>query len=159
LDNNGFMRHQASGQGLYPAPNHRYRRAFAQTVLTITLLVIAFLSGWFGRQGFINTFISGNQSQSYSNLIQQAWNDVDQNYVDRKAVNYKQMSYQAIRAMLDVLHDTGHTRFLTPADVQAENQNLSGIISGGIGISLPSDENPKQFIILSVIPGSPAEKA
>jgi len=159
LDNNAFMRHQASGPGPYPAPNHRYKRAFAQGVVTIVLLVIAFLGGWFGRQGFTNTFISSNQSQSYSNLIQQAWSDIDQNYVDRKAVNYKQMSYQAVRAMLDVLHDTGHTRFLTPADVQAENQDLSGIIHGGIGITLPSDENPKQFIILSIIPGSPAEKA
>ena len=158
LDNNGFMRHQAFKQGPYPVPNHRFRRAFVQTVFTFTLLVIAFLGGWFGHQGFANTFISSNQSQSYANLIQQAWTDIDQNYVDRKAVNYQQMSYQAIRAMLDVLHDTGHTRFLTPADVRSENQQLSGTFTG-IGIYLRQDPTTKQLIITSTIPGAPAEKA
>ncbi len=158
LDNNAFTRHPAPGQGPYPAPNHRYRRAFAQGVVTIALLIIAFLGGWFGRQGFTNTFISSNQSQSYANLIQQAWSDIDQNYVDRKAVNYQQMSYQSIRAMLDVLHDTGHTRFLTPADVRSENQQLSGTFTG-IGIYLRQDPTTKQLIITSTIPGAPAEKA
>ena len=30
--------------------------------------------------------------------------------------------------MLGVLHDTGHTRFLTPQDVQSEKQQLSGTL-------------------------------
>ncbi len=153
-----FTQRQASGQERLSALRHHYRRAFTQTIVTITLLVIAFLGGWFGHQGFTNTFIPGQQSQSYANLMQQAWNDIDQNYVDRKAVNYQQMSYQAIRAMLDVLHDTGHTRFLTPADVQAENQQLSGTFTG-IGIYLRQDQTTKQLIITSTIPGTPAEKA
>jgi carboxyl-terminal processing protease len=153
-----FIHHQASGEERWSALHRRYRRAFTQTIVTIALLVIAFLGGWFGHQGFTNTFIPGQQSRSYANLIQQAWNDVDQNYVDRKAVNYQQMSYQAIRAMLDVLHDTGHTRFLTPADVQAENQQLSGTFTG-IGIYLQQDQTTKQLIITSTIPGAPAEKA
>lgn len=153
-----FIQHQAPGQERLSALRHRYSRAFTQTIVTIALLVIAFLGGWFGHQSFTNTFIPGQQSRSYENLIQQAWNDVDQNYVDRKAVNYKQMSYQAIRAILDVLHDTGHTRFLTPTDVQAENQQLSGTFTG-IGIYLQQDPTTKQLIITSTIPGTPAEKA
>ena len=68
------------------------------------------------------------------------------------------MSYQAIQAMLNVLHDKGHTRFLTPADVQAENQQLSGTFTG-IGVYLRQDPQTKQLIITSPIPGSPAEKA
>jgi len=153
-----FTQRQAFGQERLHTLRLRYGRAFTQTIVTITLLVIAFLGGWFGRQEFSDTFIPGNQSQSYVNLIQQAWNDIDQNYVDRKAVNYQQMSYQAIRAMIDVLHDTGHTRFLTPADVQTENQQLSGTFTG-IGIYLQQDQTTKQLIITSTIPGTPAEKA
>src|SRR5207248_504645 len=99
-----------------------------------------------------------NQSQSYSNLVQQAWTIIDQHYVDRKAVNYKEMSYQAIQAMLNVLHDKGHTRFLTPQDVQNENQQLSGTFTG-IGIYIHQDQKTKQIIITDPIPGSPAEKA
>lgn len=134
------------------------RKYFAQAVLTITLLVIAFLGGWFSHQGFSNSFNTSNQSQSYANLIQQAWTDIDQNYADRKAIDYKQMSYQAIRAMLAVLHDTGHTRFLTADDVKAENQQLSGTFVG-IGIYSQQNQTTKQFIITATVPGSPADKA
>jgi carboxyl-terminal processing protease len=137
----------------------RRGRIFGQIVVTAALLMIAFLGGWFSHQAYTNTgFNPSNQSKSYANLIQQAWNTVDQNYVDRKAVNYKEMSYQAIRAMLDVLHDTGHTRFLTPQDVQAERQQLSGTLVG-IGIYLQQDPKTKQITITSTIPGAPAEKA
>jgi carboxyl-terminal processing protease len=127
-------------------------------VVLLALLLITFLGGWFGNQLYANSFNSSNQSQAYSNLFQQAWSIVDQHYVDRKAVDYKQMSYKAIQSMLDVLHDKGHTRFLTPQDVQAENQQLSGTFTG-VGIYLHQDPKTKQLIITSPIPGSPAEKA
>jgi carboxyl-terminal processing protease len=60
--------------------------------------------------------------------------------------------------MVDSLHDTGHTRFLTPAQVQTENQQLSGTFTG-VGLYLRQDKTTKQLIITSPIPGSPAEKA
>ena len=140
------------------APRHWKRRSFGQYIVVIALLFVAFAGGWFGNQLYSNTFNRSSLSQSYANLYQQAWNIVDQNYVDRKAVDYKQMSYKSIQAMLDVLHDKGHTRFLTPADVQAEHQQLSGTFTG-IGIYLRQDPKTKQLIITSPIPGSPAEKA
>jgi carboxyl-terminal processing protease len=142
-----------------PAPDSKRRLGiFGQIVVTLTLVIIAFLGGWFGHQIYTSTsFNPSDQSRSYANLIQQAWNTVDQNYVDRKAVNYQQMSYQAIRAMLGVLNDTGHTRFLTPQDVQSEKQQLSGTLVG-IGIELQQDPKTKQIIISSTISGTPAEK-
>jgi carboxyl-terminal processing protease len=137
----------------------RFGRIFGQVIVTLTLMVIAFLGGWFGHQVYTNaSFNSSDQSKAYANLFQQAWNTVDQNYVDRKAVNYQQMSYAAIRAMLGVLHDTGHTRFLTPQDVQAEKQELSGTLIG-IGVDLQQDATTKQISISSTIPGTPADKA
>jgi carboxyl-terminal processing protease len=56
-----------------------------------------------------------------------------------------------------VLHDTGHTRFLTPQDVQSENQQLSGKLIG-IGVDLQQDAKTKQITITSTIPGAPADK-
>ena len=126
--------------------------------MVLALVLLAFLGGWFSRQSFPNSFTASSQSQQYESLFQQAWNEVDQHYVDRKAVNYQQMSYSAIQAMLQVLHDTGHTRFLTPQEVQSENQQLSGKFVG-IGISLQLNATTKQIIIVSTVPGSPAEKA
>ncbi len=157
-DNHTFTLHNTATQQSHPARNRLSRKVFGQVVLTITLLVIAFSGGWFGHQAFTNSFFTNNQSQFYAQLIQQAWIDTDQNYVDRKAVNYKQMSYQSIHAMLDVLHDNRHTRFLTPTDVQALKQFLSST-STGIGIYLRQDQTTKQDIITSTIPGSPADKA
>ena len=141
-----------------PEPRRRLGRGFGQYVVVLALLVITFFGGWFGNQLYANSFNRSNLSQSYANLYQQAWNIVDQNYVDRKAVDYKQMSYKSIQAMLDVLHDKGHTRFLTPQDVQTENQQLSGTFTG-VGIYLKQDPKTKDLIITSPIPGSPAEKA
>jgi len=142
----------------FPEPGRRRLRGFGRSVLLVALLLIAFVGGWLANQAYSNSFNPSNQSQSYSNLIQQAWTIVDQHYVDRKAVNYKEMSYKAIQAMLDVLHDKGHTRFLTPQDVQTENQQLSGTFTG-IGIYIHQDQKTKQIIITAPIPDSPAEKA
>lgn len=142
-----------------PEDKGRGGRIFGQIVLTLALMVLAFLGGWFAHQTLTNGFFTqSGQSSKYESLFQQAWNIVDQNYVDRKAVNYQQMSYQAIQAMLDVLHDQGHTRFLTAAQVQAEKQSLSGTFVG-IGVYIQQDTATKNLIIASTIPGSPAEKA
>jgi len=156
-DNSSFILRNAGTQQSHPTSNHPSRKKFGQVMLTITLLVIAFLSGWFGHLAFTNSFDSSNQSQFYAHLTQQAWTDIDQNYVDRKAVNYKQMSYKAISAMLDVLGDNGHTRFFTPADVQTLKQDLNRAFIG-FGIYLRQDQT-KQITITSTIPDSPAEKA
>lgn len=157
--NDLFTRQQAVRPQPFPAtPPRRGRRIFGQIIVTVALVVIAFLGGWFSHQVSTNSYYANDQSQYYARLIQQAWSDVDQNYVDRKAVNYKQMSYQAIRAMLDVLKDKGHTRFLTPEELQAERQSLSGSFTG-IGIYLSQDKKTQQVMISSTIPGSPAEKA
>ena len=130
-----------------------------QIVFTISLMLIAFTGGWFGHQLYSSTLFSpSNQSSYYANLFQQAWSIVDQNYVDRKAVNYRQMSYAAISAMLAVLNDKGHTYFLTPAQVKAQQQELSGN-SSGIGIYIQQDPTTKQVIITATVPGAPADKA
>jgi len=150
-------------QPLFPTrkalvPKPRIYGIIRQIVLLTAIVVIAFLAGWFSHQLLTNNFNASTPSRSYLSLFDQAWSIVDQNYVDRKAVNYQQMSYQAIQAMLGVLHDTGHTRFLTPAEVQSENQSLSGTFTG-IGIYLSQDAKTKQVTITATVPGSPAQKA
>lgn len=130
-----------------------------QVIVSLALVIIAFTGGWFGHQIYSGLLSSAsNQSSYYANLFQQAWSIVDQNYVDRKAVNYKEMSYAAIRSMLAVLNDKGHTYFLTPQQVQSQQQELSGT-SSGIGIEINQDPKTKQVVITETIPGAPAEKA
>jgi carboxyl-terminal processing protease len=127
-------------------------------LLTLVLVVLAFWGGWFAHQYFRQTFELSNPSRSYSELIQEAWTDIDKNYVDRKAVDYKKMSYAAINAMMQTLGDTGHSRFMDQQTAQTENQQLSGKLTG-IGISLRQDKTTKQLFVGATIPDTPAEKA
>ncbi len=141
-----------------PTPRFNWQRFLGQGLVLIALLVIAFWGGWLCHQFFGQSFDQSNQSKAYSQLVQDAWNKIDQNYVDRKALDYKKMAYAAINAMTQSLGDTGHSRFMDPKTVQSENQQLSGKFTG-IGIYLHQDMNTKQLVITAPIPGSPAEKA
>src|SRR5271157_305951 len=70
---------QTSSEEHTPDSKRRRGRIFGQIVVTAALLMIAFLGGWFSHQAYTNTgFDPSNQSKSYANLIQQAWNTVDQ---------------------------------------------------------------------------------
>ena len=139
-------------------PPRRFPHILGQVLLTLALVVLAFWAGWLAHQYFGETFDLSNQSRSYSQLVQQAWTDIDQNYVDRKAIDYKKMSYAAINAMVQTLGDPGHSRFMDPQTLQSENQQLSGKFTG-IGITLGQDPTTKQLIVATTIPGSPAQKA
>ena len=150
--------HRQRQQQTVPASRKQRGRWIGPFLAVAALVVIAFFGGWFSNQFFGNTFDQSDSSRSYSQLIQQAWNTIDQHYVDRKAVNYKNMSYSAITSMVDSLHDTGHTRFLTPQQVQSENQQLSGTYKG-FGLYLSYDSQKKLVTISSTVPGSPAQKA
>lgn len=138
--------------------SRRFQHLFRQVLLTLILVILAFGAGWFGHQLFGQSFGFSNQSYSYSQLIQEAWTDIDRSYVDRKAIDYKKMSYAAINAMMNTLGDTGHSRFMDPQTAQAENQQLSGNISG-IGITLDQDTTTKQVSVGTTIPDAPAAKA
>lgn len=139
--------------------SHPRQRSLEKALAVAVLIVVAFIGGWFSHQYFGNAFITqSSQSRQYEQLFQEAWNKIDQNYVDRKAVNYQKLSYAAINAMVQTLGDTGHTRFMDPKTVQDENQQLSGKFTG-IGIYLHQDPTTKKLIVTSPIPGSPAEKA
>lgn len=144
---------------VFDEKNRPGHRVMTQVIMTLAFMSLAFLGGWFSHQAYTSSFYApGTQSQKYANLLQQAWSIVDQHYVDRKAINYQQMSYDAIKAMLADLGDTGHTRFLTPQDVQAEQQQLSGSFAG-IGVYIQQSPKTKDIIISSTIPGAPAEKS
>ncbi|GAC1362731.1 MAG: S41 family peptidase [Ktedonobacteraceae bacterium] len=149
--------HKKSAPSPVEAP-HRLQRLLGQGIALLALVVIAFWGGWLSNQYFGNSFNQSDKSRAYAQLFQEAWTKIDQNYVDRKAIDYKKMSYAAIDAMVKSLGDSGHTRFMDAQTVQAENQQLSGKFTG-IGIYLQQDKNTKQLIITSPIPNSPAAKA
>lgn len=89
-------------------------------------------------------------------LVWEALQIIRDHYVDRSSLTDQQLTYGAISGIVDALGDTGHSIFLTPADLAAEQQSLNGTISG-IGAVL--GQRAGQAIIVSVIPDTPADKA
>ena len=86
----------------------------------------------------------------------EAWNTIQNAYVDRKAVNPQLLAYGAIRGMVNSLGDTGHSRFLSPMMVQQE-RNLSRGLLEGIGAEVQMKNN--QLVIVAPIDDSPAQRA
>ena len=81
---------------------------------------------------------------------------VQDNFVDASKVTDQNLTWGAIRGMVDALGDTGHSDFLTPDDLKADNDSLNGHVSG-IGVVVDSRNVPPT--IVTVIPNSPAAGA
>jgi carboxyl-terminal processing protease len=86
----------------------------------------------------------------------EAWNTIQDRYVDRKAVNPQLMTYGSISGMVNSLGDTGHSRFLSPAMLQQE-RNLSRGHLEGIGAEVQIKN--KQLVIVAPMDESPAQRA
>jgi len=89
-------------------------------------------------------------------VYEQAWQILQQNYVDPSALDATTLTYGSISGLLSAVGDTDHTRFLSPQDLADENSSLSGSV---VGIGAEMSTVNGQSVIQSVIPGSPAEKA
>lgn len=103
---------------------------------------------------------SGAPSEEVAEIFRpfwEAWNIVAERYVDPEAVDPQAMTYGAIRGMLDVLGDVGHTRFLTPEERQLEQTGLAGEFAG-IGAEVAQDDDGR-IVIIAPLEGSPAEAA
>ncbi len=93
---------------------------------------------------------------SQFNLMTDAWDTVQNNYVDIKDITNTQLIYGAISGMVDALGDTGHSRFLTPEMVQQENNFTQGQFEG-IGAEVQMKDG--NIVIVAPIDGTPAQKA
>jgi carboxyl-terminal processing protease len=86
----------------------------------------------------------------------EAWNLVQENYVDRKAVDSEKMTRGAIKGMLDALGDDGHTSYWTPEEYDQMEEDLKGEM---VGIGVQMTRRNRQPVITEVIPNSPAQAA
>ena len=89
-------------------------------------------------------------------LITEAWNKIQQNYVDQAAEQPKPLTYGAISGMVNALGDTGHTTFMSPEMVKSEQSYMQGAFEG-IGAQVQSKDG--HVVIVAPFDGSPAQKA
>jgi carboxyl-terminal processing protease len=86
----------------------------------------------------------------------ETWHLVERHYVDRSAVDSHRMTDGAISGLLASLGDTGHTTYLTHAELEQMQEGLAGQFEG-IGARLGIRKG--QPIIEYTFAGSPARKA
>ncbi|HZY56457.1 MAG TPA: hypothetical protein VFE09_01515, partial [Rubrobacteraceae bacterium] len=58
-------------------------------------------------------------------LYAEALEVVEENYIDRRAIDPEKQTYGAIQGMLDSLNDRWHTSFLTPEEVEKNRERYN----------------------------------
>jgi carboxyl-terminal processing protease len=91
-------------------------------------------------------------------LVEQAWNDIQDNYVDAKNLDNQKLAYSAIQGIVDAVGDSGHTSFMTAAEANAMDQSLSGTFVG-IGVQVAPDDGKGGVVVGQVFPNTPAQQA
>jgi len=140
--------------------NKRGVRILIYLLFLPMFLGAGFAGGVLADHFLITPTIASASTTSQANgldLIDQAYQVIQQNYVDRSAVQKTQLEYGAISGMVQSLGDTGHSRFLTPQMVTEENNFTHGSFEG-IGAEVSSNSNG-QVIIVTPFDGSPAQAA
>jgi carboxyl-terminal processing protease len=91
-------------------------------------------------------------------LIEQAWHDIQNNYVDSQDLDNQQLAYSAIQGIVSAVNDPGHTSFMTAAEAAAMDQSLSGTFVG-IGVQIAPDDGKGGVVVGQVFPNTPALEA
>ena len=131
------------------------RNSVARVLLAVVVLLAVALGGfWVGRAQSPATLDA--QDRESVALYAEALDVVRNNYVDQEDIDSKKETYGAIRGMLETLGDGGHTRFLTPAEREQNDQSLSGTY---VGIGVQLEEEKGEIVVAAPIQDSPAEKA
>jgi carboxyl-terminal processing protease len=127
------------------------------TVILVLLLAAASFTAGF----FVNNFVelrngpdvAAAQNEDFS-VFWEAWNRIEQNYIGSLPTS-TEMTYGAIRGSLGILGDP-YTIFIEPVVREQERESLRGNF-GGIGANIQRNEAGE--VVLSPIPGNPAEAA
>jgi carboxyl-terminal processing protease len=132
------------------------RRApsWASPVVVVLVFGAGLLVGW---SGLLPNPISRQPARVAGTFkpFWEAWNLVEDHYVDRQAVDAQRMTEGAIAGMLESLGDTDHTKFLTADEADRMDEDLKGNM---VGIGIRLGERQGRPTIIAVLPDTPAQK-
>jgi carboxyl-terminal processing protease len=136
---------------------------WATPIIAVALAIVLFVSGTaLGRTGWLGGPIGSvatpvaSGSDTELALIEEAWKDLHDHYVDAAHLDDRALAYAAIRGLTEAVNDPGHTAFLTADEMKQFNQSLSGTFVG-IGVQVSADATG--ILINTVYPGTPAQTA
>ncbi len=132
-----------------------FKQRRVRIVAGLLALLIAFGSG--SVVGAITTLaLRPTDGPDNFDIFWQAWNTIQKNFIDREMLSSKVLTYGAINGLVQALGDEGHTAFLTPEQLDAQQRSISGSFSG-IGAQLGVEQGLP--IIVAPFDGSPAAMA
>ncbi len=89
-------------------------------------------------------------------LLNEAYDLLDQHYVDPTALDPVTLERGAITGLTGSVDDRGHTGYLTPEEVKARDEALSGTF---VGVGAVLDQQDGRTLVVRVLHDSPAERA
>lgn len=130
-------------------------------LLVGSLALVLICGGMFASFGAGMIFereVVADQSETADETVvfSNAWEAVQENYVQEEAINDDAMLEAAIEGMLATLGDEGHTRYLTAAETEADRLRSQGVYVG-VGIEVEEKEAGEGLVVNRVFPDSPAE--
>lgn len=88
-------------------------------------------------------------------LFWEAWNKLEEKYVDHSKIDYKDMLYGAITGLTNSLEDD-YTVFMPPEDTKIFKENVTGEFQG-VGMEIGTRNNT--LTVIAPLEGTPAERA
>ena len=125
-------------------------RVMAFVLVMLVLMLAAYLYGLSRSPAGIT-----EEDRESVALFVEALRAVQDDYVDQEAVDPEEQTYGAIEGMIDSLGDEGHTRFLTPEEVEKSREAVS---STYVGIGVRLEEKDDEIVVKASMDGSPAEE-
>lgn len=129
----------------------------------VTAILSSFGAGfYFGKmqipttppEGILNAELGKPEGTDFS-LFWQAWRALEDNYVDKNALDYQQMIYGAISGMVNAVGDP-YTLYMPPEDTKIFKEDVSGEFQG-VGMEIGIRDN--QLTIIAPMEGTPADRA
>ena len=136
-------------------------------IIIVLLVVVAGWTGfWLGTHQFqidfsqksivkIDRKIPANKQDVDFALFWEVWDRLEENYLNKEAIDPAQMVFGAIQGMVASLGDP-YTVFLKPPENKEVKEDLNGAFEG-VGIQLGYKDD--QLVVIAPLKGTPADKA
>jgi len=155
--------HVSTPSGWTPPPPTRGRSALLVAGVVLIVVVTFSLGISVGRGGWSpgpgpepTPAWSPSADRPDWRLLNQAYDLLDQHYVDPAALDPATLERGAIKGLTESVDDRGHTGYLTADEVKARDDSLSGTY---VGVGAVLEEHDGQMLVVRVLHGSPAEGA
>lgn len=137
------------------ATKEEQRRLLARRLAYVLVVLVLMLAAYFYGRSESPAGVSAENRESVA-LYAEALETVDEDYVGQEDIDPKKQTYGAIEGMIETLEDEGHTRFLSPEEIEQSRQGLS---STYVGVGIKLNDKDGEVVVTSPIDDSPAEDA